>query len=283
MFSKTFDKKMKQSKSKLLSFYTQVGEKYPEQEIVYQTLRGKLRKKFILQQLEQFNGSLLDVGCNRGMYLLHYHKGPRYGIDISYPALSKIPGDPGLYLVVADAEDLECFQPACFKNVLCSEVLEHCLNPQRVFKGIYHVLEDKGVALITTPNYRNTRPEWIKLGSLEFYGIKTEDQNYYHTAFKPEELCRLAQQQGFTVLKHGTLEKEIKYAAKIPVIVLLTGRAINRLFKCPAFERFNENLFQKLSIWIYDFCHKTRLEKLFLPFIRTGVRSYIVIRKDGGH
>ena len=74
-------------------------------------------------------------------------------------------------------------------------------------------------------------------------------------------------------------EKEIKYAAKIPAAILLTGRLINRIFKSEKFDKFNEVFFNKLTIWIFQLSHFTRLDKLFLKLFPVGVRSYIVMQK----
>jgi len=86
----------------LKRFYESVGENYPEEEEVYTTLRGKLRRQFVLSRLAQFNGSLLDVGCNRGMYLLAYQGGARFGVDISRSVVvSRVSGrKPGLCAVL---------------------------------------------------------------------------------------------------------------------------------------------------------------------------------------
>ncbi|MFQ5825309.1 MAG: methyltransferase domain-containing protein, partial [bacterium] len=121
---------MNQTKQALKTFYEEVGQKYPEEEEVYRTLRGKLRRNFVLSYLRRFSGSLLDIGCNRGMYLEVYNCGPCFGVDLSFNVLKKAHNNKPKHLVVADAECLQCFKLECFDNVLCSEVLEHCLNPQ---------------------------------------------------------------------------------------------------------------------------------------------------------
>jgi 2-polyprenyl-3-methyl-5-hydroxy-6-metoxy-1,4-benzoquinol methylase len=272
---------MNRIRQALKDFYEQVGEKYPEEDQVYRTLRGKLRRAFVLSHLARFHGSLLDVGCNRGGYLREYHGGARFGVDLSSSVLRHLPKGEKILALAADAERLQCFKAAGFDNVLCSEVLEHCLNPQAVFQSIFHVLRPNGSALLTTPNYRRSRPQWIDLGTLKHYGITSEcREEYFHTAYRPEELVELAHQAGLTVMESGTLEKEIKYAAKIPAAILLAVRLLNRLFRSQKLERANEILFDKLTLWIYYFCHVTRLEALLLSFVSEGVRSYILMQKN---
>ena len=237
-------------KAALKAFYEQCGEKYPEEEIVYKTLRGRLRKRFVLRYLQSFTGSLLEIGCNRGMYLQAYNNGPRFGIDLSSSVLSQAHTGKPVSLAVADAEQL-CFHSKSFDNVLCSEVLEHCLHPEELFSGITEVLKTNGFALLTTPNYNKKRPGYVELGTLKAFDVDCGcGDSYFHTAYKPQELIEMAGRAGLFVLDVGTLEKEVKYAAKIPVLVLIFGRFVNRFIKSDAFELWNVSFFQQFSNWL---------------------------------
>jgi len=267
-------------KKKLKYFYEDVGEKYPEEEIIYHTLRGMLRRKFVLAYLKKFSGSLLDVGCNRGMYLDEYQGGKRFGADLSLNVLKKADKHPEKNLIVADAEQLTCFRANSFDNVLCSEVIEHCLNPQAVFNGIAHVLRQGGSALITTPDYKRKRPKWIPLASLPHYGVESpSEEGYFHTAYHPEELAQMAKKAGLSVIEMGTLEREVKYAAKIPALIFITIRALNRILKSKWLEKQNMIFFNKLTLWVYYCCHYSGTEKIVLPFFKNGVRSFVFVRK----
>lgn len=272
---------MDEQKQALKKFYEDVGEKYPEEEIVYQDLRGKLRRKFIRAYLENFKGTLLDIGCNQGAYLKDYEGGDRFGVDLSYNVLKKINARDSLLLTVADAENLYNFRPESFENVLCSEVLEHCLNPEKVFESIAYILKKNGYALLTTPNYTKFRPTWIDLGILEDYDISSDcDDGYFHTAYQPQQLEKFAEDAGLTVVKSGTFEREVKYATRFPVVLLLIGRFLNKkLFHSHKFQRMNESLFNKLTLWIYNICHYSGVEKLLLMFFPIGVRSFILMKK----
>lgn len=265
----------------LQTFYEQVGEKYPEEEQVYHTLRGMLRKKFVLSFLAGMHGSLLDIGCNRGMYLSLYRNGPCYGMDVSRAVLRKARHQSGIYYFVADAERLQAIQAERFDHVLCSEVLEHCLHPEKIFSGIAQVLKPGGRALVTTPNYTRYRPQWISLGSLEQYQVSSDcDEGYFHTAYRPEELRDLAQGAGLKILAAGTFEKEVKYAAKLPAALLLTVRWCNRVIKSRRLERWNENLFNRFTNAMYYLARVTGIHYLIMPCIKEGVRTYIWVEKS---
>jgi len=266
-------------KAALKNFYEQCGEKYPEEEMVYKTLRGRLRKKFVIAYLQQMRGSLLEIGCNRGMYLQSYHGGERFGIDLSFNVLRHAHTERPMFLAVSDAERL-CFRSESFDNILCSEVLEHCLHPQEIFKEIAASLTPHGHALLTTPNYTGARPQYIAMDILNDYAIDCEcGDHYFHTAYKPEELVMFAQNAGLTILETGTFEKDVKYATKIPVVFLLLGRLLNRPFRSRKFDAANEAFFQHFSNAIYNVCHFTGLDKLLLKLVPLGVRSFIYMQK----
>ena len=52
-------------------FYESVGSNYPEEEVVYHSLRGRLREDFIRQWLKNLQGPLLDVGTGEGRHIRH--------------------------------------------------------------------------------------------------------------------------------------------------------------------------------------------------------------------
>ncbi len=159
-------------------------------------------------------------------------------------------------------------------------MLEHCLNPLAVFKSISHILKPTGYALLTTPNYRRYRPEWIGLGRLPQYGISIDcEDGYFHTAYRPEQLVEFAKQAGLKIVEVGTLEKEVKYAAKIPAAIFLFGNFVNRFLHSEKFDRINKKLFDDLTLFIYDVCRVTKLEKILLKIFTDGVRSYILMKK----
>ena len=274
----------KEKRDDFTRFYEEVGASYPEEEIVYRGLRGRLRKEFISHYLEDVKGNFLDIGCNAGVYL-DYMRGERViGVDLSHSALKKawkrseqLKKANHYFFLAGDAQILGFFRPNQFDFILCSEVLEHLLNPQDVFAGIADLLKPGGKALITTPNCGKNKPTWVPMAGLKSY---VKGDCYYHTAYRPEELLEMAVKKDLIILESGTLEWQIKYAAKLPAIKFVTIRFLNRyLFKSKKIDQWNSIVFAKLTLAIYRFANKTGLEKLFKRFIKEGVRSYIYVRK----
>ena len=60
------------STDKIKEFYEAVGKNYPEEEIVYKSLRGILRRKFVNSWLKDKAGVLMDIGTGEGIYLREY-------------------------------------------------------------------------------------------------------------------------------------------------------------------------------------------------------------------
>ncbi len=262
-------------------FYDAVGEHYSEEETVYKTLRGKLRRAFVYNWLRAQHGSLLEIGANRGMYLQLYDGGKRFGVDLSLTVLKQAHRQKPVHYAVTDAGRLG-FADHSFDRVLCSEVIEHVLQPQFMLAEMARVLKPGGIALITTPNFKGERQRWVPLGDLDAFGVSGDwGELYFHTAYKPHELAEMADAAGLRPLETGTLEKDVKYAAKIPAAILLAGRFLNRMIKSKWFGRANEILFQKSQVWIYNACRAVGLDRLFSRWVREGVRSYVIVQKKG--
>ena len=263
------------------SFYEEVGEKYPEEDLVYRSLRGRLRRRFVSEWLLSGSGRFLDVGCNRGMYLHSYENGPKMGVDLSFAVLQRAREKGEFPLVVADAQRLSCLRPGSFDLVLCSEVLEHVSTPADVIWGIQAVLAPGGRALLTTPNYRSRKPEWVETGLLKTYGIRgVHGERYFHTAFRPEELAAMGEEAGLTVVERGTLEKEIKYAAKLPALLFIVSRFLNRrMLRSPAWSRLNQEMLDRLTVWIHQILRMWRLDGFLNRLVSEGVRSFVILEK----
>ena len=263
-------------------FYEEVGEKYPEEDIVYKTLKGRIRRAFVISHLDAWQGRLLDVGCNRGTYLKAYSGGEKVGVDLSWPVLRKMrdSGDQ-IPLVVADAQALDCFREDVFDIALCSEVLEHVLHPEKLIAGLHRVLVPGGRALITVPNYKGNRPEWAEVGTMEAFGVHgVSGDRYYHTAFRPEELAAMGEDAGFKSVESGTLEKEIKYASKVPLVFFYLLNLLNRLtFRNHRWYLVNQQIYDGLMLGIYHLVKSIGLNRLFVGLISEGVRSYAILEK----
>lgn len=106
---------------------------------------------------------ILDVGCGYGFLLqrlkARYFKNPKnirlemYGIDISPFMVENAKRNvPEGKFCCCPAESLP-FEDNSFKNVVCSEVIEHVINPRKTVHELARVTAYRGALIITTPNY----------------------------------------------------------------------------------------------------------------------------------
>ena len=116
----------------------------------------KLNNRYltILENLPKGN-SILDVGCGNGEFTKYFFKKYKevYGIDISETALKLARQKK----IIAKQVDLDNstklpFESEFFDTIVCTEVLEHLVSFQSVFKLFYKILNDDGFLIVTVPN-----------------------------------------------------------------------------------------------------------------------------------
>jgi len=264
-------------------FYDAVGRLYPEEDVVFKTLRGLIRRRFILSYLQKFKGLLLDLGCNRGYYISEYNNGRAIGVDISYPVLQEAKNRlPEIRFLQGDAQQLSFLKSNSVDAILCSEMVEHVPNAQGVLSECFRILKPGGDLLVTTPNYKKEKPTWVEIGEMKSYGVQgVKDDLYFHTAFRPEELKEMAESAGFTKVETGTFEKEVKYATRIPVVFYHLVKFLNKsLVRSDKLAGANETMLNKSSLFIYRFCKFFRLNEFFVSIVKEGVRSYLFAQKN---
>jgi len=97
---------------------------------------------------------VLDVGCGDGTLLKkvadHWPTGKLFGVDIvlSNPGFES----NGIRFVTADLRDDLPFQSQCMDLVICSETLEHLVDPGRQLREMTRVLRAGGQLVVTIPN-----------------------------------------------------------------------------------------------------------------------------------
>ena len=113
------------------------------------------RVKVIFKLMDKHDkgNRVLEVGCGAGNILEKAPPGKLYGIDISAFILAKAKQKliNKTYLFQADAQNLP-FKDRVFKQVICSEVLEHLLDPSASLQEIARILSHHGIAIISVPN-----------------------------------------------------------------------------------------------------------------------------------
>lgn len=115
---------------------------------------------FIVSFLSMTQNSLkgLDVGCGEGnvtipLASLGYNM---IGFDMSAENIEKANRKKGSkdnpMFFVGDAENLGITEKENFDFVICSEVLEHLRNPEKVLNSINKILKINALLILTVPN-----------------------------------------------------------------------------------------------------------------------------------
>lgn len=119
----------------------------------------------VLQKTLPRNAIVLDVGCGNGIISRSLGlKGFKVlGIDISAKAIERANSLNKLDNVsfkVMSAEQLAVNHEQ-YHAVICSEVLEHLYEPQKLLQVLYHSLRDDGVLIVTVPNGKGPRELFV--------------------------------------------------------------------------------------------------------------------------
>ena len=213
-------------------FYERVGRDYPETQLVHKKKGGTSRFQAVLTELRPFalkGASLIDVGCNDGVYTIPYCKigGTALGIDISKSLVIKARklgrNVKSISFKVADIQT-EFKSSKRYDIALMSEVLEHLNKPKVALLNIYNLIRDRGFFLLTCPtplfeisssvnfNYLRNLFHSNLLESqiidtnqnvLSRYGIK--GYLYRHDSYYPRGLRSFIEGFGFRCVKSYTI------------------------------------------------------------------------------
>jgi len=99
------------------------------------------------------NDKVIEVGCGAGHILERIPAGKLYGIDIADVQIKRAKERLGdrVELQKAPGEKIP-YEDKFFDKVLCSEVIEHVLEPVPLLNEIKRVLKDDGVLSLSIPN-----------------------------------------------------------------------------------------------------------------------------------
>jgi SAM-dependent methyltransferase len=104
---------------------------------------------FLSPKFPTLTGKILDVGCGDMPYRTFLKNAQEYtGIDIPQATAFRMLG--GDAIIAFDGVSIP-FTDALFDTVLCTEVIEHAVEPEMLISEIFRVLKPGGVLLATVP------------------------------------------------------------------------------------------------------------------------------------
>ena len=129
----------------LTRFYENIASKH-EDYGYYACPIGITRKKKVIDMLSpQKNDIICDLGCGDGNLSKDIVKKVKevHGVDIS-PTRVKRAQKKGIKAICSDA----CFTPFesdFFDKVICTEVIEHIMEPKKLIREINRILKEGGI------------------------------------------------------------------------------------------------------------------------------------------
>lgn len=198
------------SKAELYRYYAKGPERYwlsyLDSDLRPTDISGRFRLQAVLDLLEADDQSkVLDVGCGSGIHLAHILRKWRYatgmGVDISNVhlqaarELAKSCGVVGrCSFVQADAELLPINER--FDVILCTEVLEHLLEPAKLLARLRSLSHPRTCLVVSVPQIYMGG----KAGTFEL-SIDDETHRYYHEQYDFKRISSLLLASGFRVQK----------------------------------------------------------------------------------
>lgn len=163
--------------------------------------------------------NILDVGCASGWFLSELAKKfsgtSYYGIDTYNDAImhgKKL--YKNLKLIHADGHNIP-FHNGFFDVVICNEVLEHVMNPEKVLQEIKRVLNPKGHAIIEMDTGNILfRFAWFWWTHVR-HGVW---ENAHIQVFNTEKLEKLIKKNGFLIKSKNI------FNASMAVVFVLTKK-----------------------------------------------------------
>lgn len=130
----------------------------------------RMRVKAIFKVIDiKREDCIIEIGCGAGNVIEKASACKLFGVDISPSVLKKARQrlNERVHLFQADAQNLPC-KDQTFTQIICSEVLEHLLDPSAAIKEMARVLKTQGTLVISVPN--ESMINQIK-GMLIYFGI----------------------------------------------------------------------------------------------------------------
>ncbi|MFA5217042.1 class I SAM-dependent methyltransferase [Sulfuricurvum sp.] len=186
-----------------------LASSYPEEALNMYTTQGKKLYEFVCSELDKLSGSLIELGCGKGRFALHYadrHPTDKvYGIDLAENNLkiarlrAKLMNYSHVRFIQGDVTKPLPYRH--FSNIICIETIEHLPDLGTFVQNIKTILNRGGTFILTTPHeLRCTRDGgYIKPNHyLQSFGITDK---YFHSGYTLPELKILFQSKDFEIVK----------------------------------------------------------------------------------
>lgn len=139
--------------------FTELTEEQAKQYMVGR--EGQRVRKVIAKHVRNMGGSVLDIGCGRGIDAYLYNNNTYLGIDVS-PSLIEVAKEQNQYakFKVVDAQKIP-FKDNTWDNVICKSFFEHLHSEEQVVQCLKEAIRvckrQLLIAWHTPPGYHTTQ------------------------------------------------------------------------------------------------------------------------------
>ncbi|MDD4902561.1 MAG: class I SAM-dependent methyltransferase [Patescibacteria group bacterium] len=154
-----------------------------------ETFLHRFREREVIKLLKEFGQEkYLDAGCGTGLISRHLPAGSA-GVDLNPRNIAKAKiNAPGNEYYLADLENILPFTADFFRTVVCTEVLEHLLQPEKALAEISRILQPDGLLIGSVPG-----KSWLwKLRKLSFSRRHFVAEPYHRHRHKKEVIDLLS-------------------------------------------------------------------------------------------
>jgi len=179
---------MKPTKENFEQWNEELAEKhdldkfYNHPNFAFRYIEQKRISKLIELAEIKSTDKVLEVGCGAGHILEQIKMGELYGIDISDIQIQRAMKRLGSKVKLSKAPGEKIpFEDKFFDKILCSEVVEHVLDPREVLKEMSRVLKDDGILSLSIPNedvINSTKKFLKKTGLIKLIDNKKDTEGW---------------------------------------------------------------------------------------------------------
>lgn len=126
---------------------------YNHPNSIFRYIENKRIRKLIEHAEIKDTDKVIEIGCGAGHILERIPNGKLYGIDISDIQIERAKQRLGGRVELAKSPGEKTpFENKFFDKILCSEVIEHVLDPSPLLIEMKRILKDDGVLSLSIPN-----------------------------------------------------------------------------------------------------------------------------------